>query len=637
MYTKKKSVILPFALVTAFLVLIFTVYQQGMGGDLFYDDLTNLSQLENVESFDDAKEFVLSGEAGPLGRPLSLITFIPHAGDWPNNTDIAILVNILIHIFNGILLLVIGYLALVRSGWLIGRQAQLASFMAMALWVSMPLLASTSLIIVQRMTSLASMFGLLGVLGYLLLSKEIGKESIGSLLFKYFVLFGFTFVAMFAKENAVVFPIYVLIFEVVLFARKRVEGVRGGWLSRIRIWGLVAYAALVVGYLLTKIPSDIFALDPQRGFSFMGRLATQPLILWDYIRLALFPSLNAYGPFHDDVQIVSNYGKSVVATAALLLVLGFGFYCRRGFPFLLVAVLWFFCGHLVESSVVMLEPYFEHRNYIAVYGIALMIACAVLLAGEAIKKVLLGAFFFYVTIQLMVLAMLCNIWGSPAAAAEHWANVKPHSSRAHMALSANYFRNLASPTYANTALDRGLVNCSDCLDMYMQSLIYGCMGEDEEKVIARYDALYNVAPSGKFTPALLDGFYPLRDFVNSDSCGTLDSKGIYILLRRLEGNPRFLGEPNFIHLTYLKAVIAADFGDWDVALSHLGELLSIRRIFGAVTLEAQILDKTQGRQVANEFLERIKQNPGNIGDVSRDEWDKRLQQFIDDMQAGNES
>lgn len=631
----KKKVILPALLIAIFLALVFMAYQQGKGGGLFYDDLTNLSQLDSVDSYADAKEFVLGGSAGPLGRPVSLITFIPHASDWPENSSSAILVNIIIHITNGLLLLAIGYLVLVRSGMLAKKQALLTSFMAMALWISMPLLASTTLIIIQRMTSLASMLGLIGVLGYLLLSRQAGDESLKRLFAKFTLLFGFTAAAMLAKENAVVFPIYVLILELTVLRSKKESRSGLDPLKVLRLSGLLVYTALVIGYLLSKIPADMFAFNPQRGFTFIDRLATQPLILWDYIRLALIPSLNAYGPFHDDVQVVSSYGKSLIATMAFLVILGVGLYLRHRFPMLLVAVLWFFCGHLVESTVIMLEPYFEHRNYIAIYGIALMLACAVVMASERYKKLLLGAFAGYVAMQFMVLAMLANIWGDSVAAAEHWAQVKPESSRAHMALSENYFRNLPSPSYANTALDRGLVTCPDCLDMYMQSLIYGCLGEDAERVHGRYQALYEAAPTGRFTPALLDGFYPLREFLNEDACDGLSFDQIYMLLLQLGTNPRFDATANKIHLTYLKAVIAADIRDWDTALEYLDELRVIRRIFSAVTLEAQVLEKSQGRQAAMSFLEQVQQDPGDIGDVSRGEWDKRLQEFIDDMREDN--
>jgi len=358
---------------------------------------------------------------------------------------------------------------------------------------------------------------------------------------------------------------------------------------------------------------------------------TQPLILWDYLRLAMFPSLNEYGPFHDDVKVVTNYKLSLIAVAGFIVLLSAGFYLRRSFPLLLFAILWFFIGHLVESSVIMLEFYFEHRNYVAIYGIFLMLAAAVFMVEKRYRIVLFGAFVSYVFLQLAVLTMLANIWGKPLDAAEHWAKVKPQSSRAIMALSESYFRTLGDPVYANTALDRGLETCAECLDVYMQALIYGCLGEPEEQIQVRYERLLKAAPYGHFTPALIDGFYPLREFVGNNSCGALNFQDVEILLFTLQKNLRFKGTANKIHLTYLKAVIAADQKKWEETLAYLDELSAIRTIFGAVTLKSQTLQHRDGLSSALAYLAQVQQNPGDIGEVDRAEWDSRLQDFIDDM------
>ncbi len=609
------------------LIGVFATYQQGKTGALFYDDLTNLSVLADIANVADAKRFVFEGSAGPLGRPLSLASFLPHAEKWPHSSVEAIIVNIVIHILNALLLLGIGYLLLWRSGLFKQRHAMIAALMAMALWICMPLLASTTLIVVQRMTGLASLLGLTGVLGYLLLSKVEAPESFSRLTLKISVLFGFTALAMFAKENAAVFPLYALVGQWLLLKDPREQGVT----RKLEYAVLCTYLVVLVGYLVYKTPPELFAVNPQRGFSLFERLITQPVILWDYICLALIPDLNQYGPFHDDVQVVSNYGLSLIATACFIGLVTLGLYLKKTFPFLIFAVLWFFIGHLIESSVIMLEFYFEHRNYVAIYGLCLMIAAAVFLVSQRYRKILAMAFCAYVLLQFMVLAMLTNIWGKPAEAAEHWAKVKPQSSRAIMALSENYYRNLANPVYANTALDRGLVTCEGCLDVYMQALIYGCLGEEHEKITERYNRFLQVAGTGNFTPAMLDGVYPLREFVQQSACGTLGLEDVQKLLLAIERNPRFEGTANKIHLIYLQAVVAADQKHWEEALRHLEELGEIRTIFSAVTLKSQILQQRDGLEAAIIYLGEIQRDPNYIGDVDRAEWDGRMKEFVDDM------
>ena len=41
---------------------------------------------------------------------------------------------------------------------------------------------------------------------------------------------------------------------------------------------------------------------------------------------------------------------------------------RRRYPLFAVSVLWYLAGHVIESTIVPLELYFEHRNYIPIIG-----------------------------------------------------------------------------------------------------------------------------------------------------------------------------------------------------------------------------------------------------------------------------
>lgn len=619
--------ILLFLAFSLVLISVFAAYQQGKTGSLFYDDLSNLSALSEIKTITDVRNFVFGGNAGPLGRPLSLVTFLPHAEQWPASSSYAILINIVIHLVNGFLLLGIGYLLLSRCGRLSKNHSMAAAVMAVGLWMVMPLLASTTLIVVQRMTGLASLFGLMGMLGYLALSEAEDDENVTRFFLKMAVLFGFTALAALSKENAVVFPLYVLLADCLLPRRDY----HPGFYNKVRVFALFCYLIVLVGYLLYKMPADLFAVNPSRGFSLFERVSTQPLILWDYLRLALVPSLNEYGPFHDDVKVASSYSSSLIAVGGFVVVLAAGVWLRKKFPFLLFAVLWFFIGHLVESGVIMLELYFEHRNYIAIYGFCLMLAAAVFMVGHKFRRIMIGAFCAYAVLNLVILAMLANIWGKPLEAAEHWATVKPTSSRAIMALSESYFKSSGSPAYANAALDRGLDTCSDCLDIYMQALVYGCMGEADEKINDRYKSLIGAAPTGHFTPAMLDGIYPVREFITHSTCGSLKLDDIEALLLVFQRNPSFKSTANRIHLVYLKAVNAVDQKNWGKALRYLDELSTIQTIFNAVVLKAHVLQYSEGTNSSLAYLKQIEEDPGNIGDIRRAEWDLRLRGVIRDV------
>src|SRR5687768_9103674 len=97
---------------TAFIVLVVIgLYWPGLQGFFLFDDFNNLNALANVAGsglFDQPlRDFVFSGSAGPLGRPLSLLTFALQADAWPADTFPFKLFNLLLHSFNTILVYVL--------------------------------------------------------------------------------------------------------------------------------------------------------------------------------------------------------------------------------------------------------------------------------------------------------------------------------------------------------------------------------------------------------------------------------------------------------------------------------------------------------------------------------------------------
>lgn len=84
---------------------------------------------------------------------------------------------------------------------------------------------------------------------------------------------------------------------------------------------------------------------------------------------AAIPRAVAFGPFHDDYTVYDSSSiLAWLAAAAWLLVAVLAFILRQRTRLPLFALLWFTVAHLVESTVIPLELYFEHRNYLAVVG-----------------------------------------------------------------------------------------------------------------------------------------------------------------------------------------------------------------------------------------------------------------------------
>jgi hypothetical protein len=105
-------------------------------------------------------------------------------------------------------------------------------------------------------------------------------------------------------------------------------------------------------------------------FTMVERLLTQARVLREYLAVLLLPTTGATGIFHDIPVSISLFSPltTFIAIAARIVLLLLVMYKPGHHRIWLFCVLWFFSGHLVESSVLALELFFHHRNYLAFYG-----------------------------------------------------------------------------------------------------------------------------------------------------------------------------------------------------------------------------------------------------------------------------
>jgi hypothetical protein len=188
-----------------------------------------------------------TGIAGPTGRPLALATFVPQAYAWPSSPDVFLYANACLHLLNGALVVWLLYL-LTAARSVEPRLAAWVASLGGALWMLMPILASSSLLIVQRMTVLSGTFVLIAFVGYLYARRRLDTHPRSALVAMTACVAGGTLLATLAKENGALLPLYVLVAEAtILGAPQRVESRR-----QHAIWKavfLVLPAVPIVAYL----------------------------------------------------------------------------------------------------------------------------------------------------------------------------------------------------------------------------------------------------------------------------------------------------------------------------------------------------------------------------------------------------
>jgi len=102
---------------------------------------------------------------------------------------------------------------------------------------------------------------------------------------------------------------------------------------------------------------------------------------------------------------------------------------RRRAPALSVALLFFFAGHLLESSAIPLELYFEHRNYLPAMLLFWPLARS-LCAWKISRGLRIGIASGLLALCALITWQRTDLWGKPEQLAALWAKQNPDSSRA---------------------------------------------------------------------------------------------------------------------------------------------------------------------------------------------------------------
>ncbi|MBT8088496.1 MAG: glycosyltransferase family 39 protein, partial [Gammaproteobacteria bacterium] len=393
------------------------------------DVLSALGKFGGVTDWDTFRAFVFGGQAGPTGRPLALLTYLLDGNDWPADSWPFKRTNLLIHLANGVLLgmlisVVLDLLAYDK------RDARAIALVSVAAWLLHPFLVSTTLYVAQRMAQLAALFVFAGLVSYLYGRSLLARDKTKAYLVMSLSIGLFTPLAVLSKENGVLLPTLVGVIELTIVAsqRQRLPALNRYW----TLLFIVLPSALVVLYMATNaIRSDFFGIVPPRDFSVYERVLTQPRILVDYLRHWFIPELYTSGVFQDHFVKSTGIFSPISTLLAVILhctVIAVALIYRRRWTLFAFAVLFFYVGHLLESTVLYLELYFEHRNYLPAAFLFVPLVAALH------RSVSRETFLLVAASVLLVLGGFtrysASVWTSFPAIVEASARTAPTSARA---------------------------------------------------------------------------------------------------------------------------------------------------------------------------------------------------------------
>jgi hypothetical protein len=372
------------------------IFYPGLSGPFIFDDQANIlsNPYTSIHRLDLSTLFLsaASGSAGPLGRPIPMMTFALNyffSGGF-NHTLGFKLTNLVIHIINGFLVFqVFRFLTILQQTrenkpGLGNPDLNRSGYVALALaifWTIHPIQANSVMYIVQRMTTLSAFFVLLGLNSYLVVRTRDNIKSFN----KYILISAipvFLILGLLSKENAILLLPFILLIEVFYFKDSKV-------LKFLKQWSPWSTIILVVAGIVAFILLINYSLTGYSGreFNLSQRLMTEMRILVFYLSLIFVPLLYKFSLFHDDIAVSTSLLLPTTTLYSLLLLVSITLVAiiyRKRYSYLLFGWLWYLVAHSLESSFIPLELAHEHRNYVALVGP--LFACAGLIDRVVLSK-----------------------------------------------------------------------------------------------------------------------------------------------------------------------------------------------------------------------------------------------------------
>lgn len=421
------------------------VYWIGLHGPFLLDDQNNLYIIDRwLQGNAPLRDVLLGGQSGISSRPVSMASFV--LGAWLAGSDPFIykLGNLLIHLLNG----VVAYVLVRRIAQRDDRMrpnATIVAALVAALWLLHPLHASTVLYAVQRMAQLSALFLLLGMWFYMVMRERLEQRptpTMGLSLFAGIVALLAT--GFMAKENAVLLPALCLVLELGYFSRAtRPRAVR--WFFALLLWlpllaGLLAFALaparLLGGYL-------------KRDFDLTQRLLSETRALCDYLWLIVAPNPPRMGVYTDDFAASTGLLSPPTTLVAIIVLAAITFAAwrlRSRIPALFVGWGIFLVGHALESTIIPLELYFEHRNYLPMLGILYALVGLTAAAGDRLRAVGLRTGRIGAVLAVGILTLYAfgthgraRVWSTTESLALSAVASHPYSMRANLTLVKSAF------------------------------------------------------------------------------------------------------------------------------------------------------------------------------------------------------
>lgn len=400
------------------LLVTFVVYLPGLSGGFYFDDQFSIAQAPAVHWQELSLQGVwAAATSGRLpGRSIANLSFgVNHlfGGLDPKGYH---RFNLVVHLAVGLVLAWTCHaFAVQRPAAESARTAApVAAALSATVFLVHPLNVQAVTYVVQRMTSLAALFSLLAF-GCYLQARRAGSQSRTVRVLLLSAACVCWPLALMSKENTLILPAVVVVHELCFH--------RAAWRSRLagmdrtsRVKSALAVVAIALAVVaIASAYVDYQAISfattfPQRDYNGWERMLTQPRVHFAYATLLVWPAPSRLNLDHEFAVSRSLLDPpSTLAAVVFWLVFALGAIIlarsrpRYGFP--LLAYLLF---HFVESGPLNIEMIFEHRMYLPMAALVMLLTAATVDLGARLR---------------MGVAVATALAIVPLAAANHTRNV----------------------------------------------------------------------------------------------------------------------------------------------------------------------------------------------------------------------
>lgn len=484
--------------VIIFLLLGFAIYSNTFNSPFIFDDVLNITNNDSIRNFSDFFSDFHFKKFRFIGYLTFSLNYQIHELDLFGYH----LINILIHIFNSILVWIfvkITFLTPVLKNKEISKHKNSIALFTALIFLSHPIQTQAVTYVIQRLASLATLFYLSSLVFYVKARLGDSRRII------YFAAAISTFfLGIYTKETVVTLPVVVLLYEAFFFS--------GNIFKKKH----VVFVSLILFFIITwfvhiRLNSpEIFA--PKRTVlgeivNSKNYLITQPKVITKYVQLFFYPvnqNLDYYFPLTNNILET----RVLINILLIISILIIAIILFKKYRLVSFSMIWFFVTLSIESSFIPLEDViFEHRLYLPSVGLSLFSVCILYyLTNKSFKKISVMLLIIIISVLGILTYSRNSVYSSKISIWSDTVKKAPLNPRAVNSLGKAYFE-IKQPEIAEIFLRESVElnpNYEYALSNYGAILIENGKDELARKYLARAIQLHPKFALARINMGLLE-------------------------------------------------------------------------------------------------------------------------------------